>query len=129
TIVAASLAYVLTPDGYDKPIYCTVFLDEAFSNTAEAVSRRVLRVFKELHIHVNLITPYKNLNLARESSRSLLIAERDPELHESHLCEVTWEEIDRRIAEQKQSALLSEAESLGVDVPELTENTMGPIAE
>ena len=47
TIVAASLAYVLTPDGYDRPIYCTVFLDEAFSNTAEAVSRRVLRVFKE----------------------------------------------------------------------------------
>lgn len=37
TIVAASLAYVLTPDGHDKPIYCTVFLDEAFSNTAEAV--------------------------------------------------------------------------------------------
>ena len=104
TIVAASLAYVLTPDGYDKPIYCTVFLDEAFSNTAEAVSRRVLRVFKELHIHVNLITPYKNLNLARESARSLLIAERDAELHESHLCEVTWEEIDRRMAEQKQLA-------------------------
>ncbi len=105
TIVAASLAYVLTPDGYDKPIYCTVFLDEAFSNTAEAVSRRVLRVFKELHIHVNLITPYKNLNLARESAKSLLIAERDPERHESHLCEVTWEEIDRRMAEQKRSAM------------------------
>ncbi|WP_018414499.1 ATP-binding protein [Teredinibacter turnerae] len=108
TIVAASLAYVLTPDGYDRPIYCTVFLDEAFSNTAEAVSRRVLRVFKELHIHVNLITPYKNLNLARESARSLLIAERDPALHESHLCEVTWEEIDQRMAQQKQSAQLKE---------------------
>lgn len=107
-IVAASLAYVLTPDGYDRPIYCTVFLDEAFSNTAEAVSRRVLRVFKELHIHVNLITPYKNLNLARESARSLLIAERDPALHESHLCEVTWEEIDQRMAQQKQSAQLKE---------------------
>lgn len=108
TIVAASLAYVLTPDGYDRPIYCTVFLDEAFSNTAEAVSRRVLRVFKELHIHVNLITPYKNLNLARESARSLLIAERDPALHESHLCEVTWEEIDQRVAQQKQLAQLKE---------------------
>lgn len=107
-IVAASLAYVLTPDGYDRPIYCTVFLDEAFSNTAEAVSRRVLRVFKELHIHVNLITPYKNLNLARESARSLLIAERDPVLHESHLCEVTWEEIDQRMAQQKQLAQLKE---------------------
>ncbi len=122
TIVAASLAYVLTPDGYNKPIYCTVFLDEAFSNTAEASSRRVLRVFKELHIHVNLITPYKNLNLARESARSLLIAERDPELHESHLCEVTWEEIDKRMAEKKQSALLNEAALLGVEVPGLARN-------
>jgi len=116
TIVAASLAYVLTPDGYDRPVYCTVFLDEAFSNTAEAVSRRVLRVFKELHIHVNLITPYKNLNLARESARSLLIAERDQENHESHLCEVTWEEIDRRLAEQRQRKAMQDAVALGVVV-------------
>lgn len=100
TIVAASLAYVLTPDGYDRPVYSTVFLDEAFSNTAEAVSRRVLRIFKELHIHVNLITPYKNLNLARESARSLIIAERDPASHESRLCEVTWEDIDQRLRQQ-----------------------------
>ncbi len=110
TIVAASLAYVLTPDGADRPVYCTVFLDEAFSNTAESVSRRVLRVFKELNIHVNLITPYKNLNLARESARSLLIAERNRELHESHLCEVTWEEIDQRMAQQDSNLLKQVAE-------------------
>ncbi|MGL6160765.1 ATP-binding protein [Microbulbifer sp.] len=109
-IVAASLAYVLTPDGSDKPIYSTVFLDEAFSNTAEAVSRRVLRVFRELHIHVNLITPYKNLNLARESARALLIAERDADNHESQLCEVTWEEIDRRMEASSQRALNVETE-------------------
>ncbi len=116
TIVAASLAYVLTPEGFDRPVYSTVFLDEAFSNTAEAVSRRVLRVFKELHIHVNLITPYKNLNLARESARSLLIAERDSELHESRLCEVTWEEIDRRMISMKQASLKGDAESLGMEL-------------
>ncbi len=116
TIVAASLAYVLTPDGYDRPVYSTVFLDEAFSNTAEAVSRRVLRVFKELHIHVNLITPYKNLNLARESARSLLIAERDQEKHESHLCEVTWEEIDRRLKEERERKTKIEAQALGVEI-------------
>lgn len=103
TIVAASLAYVLTPDGSDRPIYASVFLDEAFSNTAEAVSRRVLRVFRELNIHVNLITPFKNLNLARESARSLLIAERNQDLHESRLCQVTWEEIDQRLAERAAS--------------------------
>ncbi|QIL90454.1 AAA family ATPase [Microbulbifer sp. SH-1] len=109
-IVAASLAYVLTPDGSDKPIYSTVFLDEAFSNTAEAVSRRVLRVFRELHIHVNLITPYKNLNLARESARALLIAERNADTHESQLCEVTWEEIDQRMQTAAQRSLAAEAE-------------------
>ncbi|WP_445495763.1 ATP-binding protein [Photorhabdus sp. SF281] len=119
TIVAASLAYVLTPVGYDRPVYCTVFLDEAFSNTAETVSRRVLRVFRELHIHVNLITPYKNLNLARESARSLLIAERDQENHDSHLCEVTWEEIDRRIGEEKEKTLAAEASGLGIELEKL----------
>lgn len=114
TIVAASLAYVLTPDGYDKPIYCTVFLDEAFSNTAETVSRRVLRVFKALNIHVNLITPFKNLNLARESARALLIAERDPIMHESRLCEVTWQEMDDIIIKRREASVKNEAEALGV---------------
>lgn len=98
-IVAASLAYVLTPDGCSHPIYSTVFLDEAFSNTAEKVSRRVLKVFKELNLHLNLITPYKNLNIARETAGSLIIAERDAEQHESRLTEVTWAVIDKRRAD------------------------------
>jgi uncharacterized protein YPO0396 len=116
TVVAASLAYVLTPDGADEPIYCTVFLDEAFSNTAEAVSRRVLRVFRELQIHVNLITPFKNLNLARESARSLLIAERDQQRHESRLCQVTWEEIDEQLARRATSRPEAAAALAGVDL-------------
>lgn len=116
TIVAASLAYALTPDGYDKPVYCTVFLDEAFSNTAESVSRRVLRVFKALHIHVNLITPYKNLNLARETARSLLIAERNQQTHESSLSEVTWEEIDAQRELIKNSEIMKQAKSLGIEI-------------
>ena len=114
TIVAASLAYVLTPDGADVPIYCTVFLDEAFSNTAEAVSRRVLRVFRELHLHVNLVTPFKNLNLARESARSLLIVERNQDRHESLLSQVTWEEIDQRLAARaKRNAAAGNVELVG----------------
>nr|WP_320190451.1 ATP-binding protein [uncultured Desulfobacter sp.] len=117
TIVAASLAYVLTPDGFDRPVYCTVFLDEAFSNTAEAVSKRVLRVFRELHVHVNLITPYKNLNLAREFARSLIIVERDQENHDSRFCEVTWEEIDR-MNEEKSRKLVLDAEDLGIELHE-----------
>ena len=116
TIVAASLAYVLTPDGADRPVYSTVFLDEAFSNTAEMVSRRVLRVFRELGLHVNLITPYKNLNLARESARSLLIAERDAERHDSRLSEVTWERIDERLATARGERAAERARALGIEL-------------
>ncbi|OYQ80557.1 hypothetical protein B9T19_04745 [Ignatzschineria sp. F8392] len=94
TIVAASLAYVLTPEGSEFPVYSTVFLDEAFSNTAETVSRRVLKVFKALQLHINLITPYKNITIARESASSLLIVERDNDQHESRILELTWEELD-----------------------------------
>ncbi len=92
-IVAASLAYALTPTGWDKPAYCSVFLDEAFSNTQEAVSRRVLKVFKELGLHINMITPYKNLNLALDAADSILLVRRDAEKHESTFTTVTWEEV------------------------------------
>lgn len=114
-IVAASLAYVLTPDGYNKPIYSTVFLDEAFSNTSESVSRRILNIFKDLKIHVNLITPYKNLNLARESAKTLLMVERDSEVHESRFSEMSWEEIDEKLARNKQKAR-DAAIDMGIDV-------------
>lgn len=116
TIVAASLAYVLTPDGSDRPIYSTVFLDEAFSNTAEAVSRRVLRVFNELKIHVNLITPFKNLNLARDFASSLLIAERDKDSHESRLSQVTWQQLNKILAEQKQAELRSSSADVDIQI-------------
>ena len=118
-IVAASLAYVLTPDGYDKPVYSTVFLDEAFSNTSEAVSRRVLKVFNELNLHINLITPYKNLNIARESASSLLIAERNADTHESRFLEMTWEEVDQHLEDLEKRKELKEAEGLGIEVEEV----------
>ncbi|GGZ99316.1 hypothetical protein DC083_09125 [Ignatzschineria ureiclastica] len=104
TIIAASLAYVLTPEGSEFPVYSTVFLDEAFSNTAETVSRRVLKVFKALQLHINLITPYKNITIARESASSLLIVERDNHQHESRILELTWEELDaqrRQLLQQR----------------------------
>lgn len=105
TIVAASLAYVLTPDGCDHPIYSTVILDEAFSNTSEERSRRVMRVFKELGLHLNLITPFKNLNLARECASSLIIAERSEEHHASRLSSITWQQLDEMIEQQRQQEL------------------------
>lgn len=100
TIVAASLAYVLTPKDEEYPVYATIFLDEAFSNAAEGVAARVIKVFKALKLHINLITPYKNLNVARDAARSLILAERNEKTHESRLQEVTWEVIDSYQAER-----------------------------
>ena len=51
-------------------------------------------------IHINLITPYKNLNLAREAANSLIICERNINEHESQLTEVTWQDYDRQRAQQ-----------------------------
>lgn len=115
TIVAASLAYVLTPDGHEQSVYCTVFLDEAFSNMAEAFARRILFVFKELNLHINLITPYTKLNIAREAARSLVIVEKDQNQHDSHLCEVTWEQIDRKLQAKKEKQM-AEAVNLGIEL-------------
>ena len=117
TIVAASLAYVLTPKDEEYPVYATVFLDEAFSNAAEGVAARVIKVFKALKLHVNLITPYKNLNVAREAARSLILTERKAETHESRLREISWEQIDEQQA-KRQRDLKQYAQSQGVQVYE-----------
>lgn len=93
-IVVVSFVYVLIFDGYDRLIYCMVFLDEVFFNIVEVVSCWVFWVFKELYIYVNLIIFYKNFNLVREFVWLLFIVECDLELYESYLCEVIWEEID-----------------------------------
>ncbi len=120
TVMAASLAYVLTPQNYEAPVYASVFLDEAFSNTSEVVSRRVLRIFKELKIHINLITPYKNIEVAREYARSLILMDKNNDTNESSISELTWEEFDNQLKENKELEL-QEAKNLGIEI--LDENT------
>ena len=116
SIVAAALAYVLTEQGGSRPSYCTVFLDEAFSNTSDGVARRVLGIFKQLGLHINLITPFKNIELARHAVSSAIIVEQDS-LGESHLAPISWEEIDRRTLDSgSDSEAVREAHRLGVQV-------------
>lgn len=112
SVVAASLAYVLTPDGCNNPAYSTVFLDEAFSNTSDAVSIRVLKIFKELKLHVNLITPFKNIDVARDYASSLIIISRNMDTHSSSISELTWEEYD----EQLDASREKELQALGISV-------------
>lgn len=117
TIVAASLAYVLTPKDEDVPVYATVFLDEAFSNAAEGVAARVIKVFKALQLHINLITPYKNLNVARKAARRLILTERNAATHESRLREIDWELLDEEQARHQQ-AIKEQALAAGIQFHE-----------
>lgn len=112
SVVAASLAYVLTPDGSNNPVYSTVFLDEAFSNTSDAVSIRVLKIFRELKLHVNLITPFKNIDVARDYASSLIIISRNMDSHASSISELSWKEYD----DQLNASRDKELESLGISV-------------
>jgi uncharacterized protein YPO0396 len=112
-IIAASLAYVLTPDGYSKPVYATVFLDEAFSKTAETLGSRVLNVFKELNLHVNMITPFKSINMAAKAVNSLILCKKDPDIHRTDLIQMSWEEYQKRQKDKKlRDAKYREAEQL-----------------
>lgn len=111
-VLAASLAYVLTPENAEYPIYSTVFLDEAFSNTSDKVSKRVLKIFKELKLHVNLITPFKNIELARDYASSLVIMEKDPNVHSSSMCELTWKEYDEQLDNIQHEELAAEGISI-----------------
>src|SRR5690606_25137631 len=115
-IVAASLAYVLTPDGSSHPVYCTVFLDAAFSNTAEAVSRRVLRAVRELKSPAHLSPPYNHINLTTAAAPPLFRAARDAERHESRLSQITWEELDHQQAARKAARQAKAAADLGIEV-------------
>ncbi|MGN0915104.1 MAG: ATP-binding protein, partial [Succinivibrio sp.] len=110
SVLAASLAYVLTPEDGEHPVYSTVFLDEAFSNTSENYSERVLKIFKELKLHINLITPFKNIELARNFAKSLVIMKRDGERHSSSMCELRWEEYDAQL----ENKIDSEMKALGI---------------
>ncbi|WP_274968262.1 ATP-binding protein [Succinimonas amylolytica] len=120
-VVAASLAYVLTPDNADVPSYCTVFLDEAFSNTSDRVSERVLRIFRELRLHINLITPFKNIDIARNYARSLLVMTRNEDTNESAVHELTWEEYEDQQRKRQEDAE-NQASSFGISATELSGN-------
>lgn len=115
SVVAASLAYVLTPEDEQAPVYSTVFLDEAFSNTSDSVSVRVLKIFKELNLHVNLITPFKNIDVARDYADSLIIMTRNMATHSSTISELTWKDYDSQLKHDEQE-LNDDVASLGIDV-------------
>lgn len=119
SIVAAALAYALTPAGGRRPTYCTVFLDEAFANTSDTVAKRVLAVFQKLGLHLNMITPFKNVQLVRHVVNSAVIVSVDGEMN-SDLSEATWEEIDRQRMRNDEN-LKAQARRLGVEVEDLGE--------
>ena len=58
------------------------------------MSERVLRIFRELKLHINLITPFKNIDIARNYARSLIVMTRNDETNDSCAHELTWEEYE-----------------------------------
>lgn len=126
-ILAASLAYVLTPDGTTKVGFSTIFLDEAFSNMSAAVIRRVIKVFKEMGLVLNIITPFKNMDIAKDAASSVLIADKDAIKHRSKLIQMSWEEAEKQLHQHlsrddapadQHSENKSSAEDYGITVDE-----------
>ena len=97
-ILAAALSYVLTPEGASQPAYRSVFLDEAFSNTSTVVAKRVAKVFAEMGLHLNIVTPYKNIEIAREACSSVVVAQKSPETKTSSVIVSNWKQIDKLVA-------------------------------
>lgn len=115
-ILAASLSYVLTPDGSDRVGFATVFLDEAFSNTSNIVARRVIAVFKKMGLILNIITPFKNMDIAKDAADTVLIAEKNAETDQSRLIQMSWEEAERQLSDRDDQT--NRAEALGITVSE-----------
>lgn len=95
-VLASTLAFALTPEGLSSPVFSTVFLDEAFSHTSDQVARRVVAIFKKLELHLNIITPFKSLDIAAEAVSSVTVVTRDEDRHESALTEFSWQEYQQQ---------------------------------
>lgn len=93
-IVAASLAYALTPSGGKAPRLSSVFLDEAFSRTSTSMIKSIIAVFKALKLHMNLITPYKELDTSEQATRAVVMVEHDKKSGLSGLKHITWAKFD-----------------------------------
>lgn len=126
-ILAASLAYVLTPDGSSKVGFSTVFLDEAFSNMSAVIIRRVIQVFKEMGLVLNIITPFKNMDIAKDAASSVLIADKDAGKNQSRLIQMSWEEAENQLHQHlsvnaihsnERSAQKNKPEEYGITIDE-----------
>lgn len=93
-VVAASLAYALTPSGGQAPRLSTVFLDEAFSRTSTSMIKSIIEVFRVLKLHMNLITPYKELDTSEQATRAVVMVEHDKRTGLSELKHITWDKFD-----------------------------------
>ena len=92
-ILAATLYYVLTPNGGTKPVFKSIFIDEAFSNTSEEKAREIARIFKDMGLQLNIASPYRSIDVAKESCASVIIANKDEDTQKSYIQSHTWEEL------------------------------------
>ena len=64
-VLTASLSYALCPSGASRPVFGTIVLDEAFSQSSQAVAGASSRALREFGLHALFVTPNKEVRLLR----------------------------------------------------------------
>lgn len=91
-ILTASLSYALCPDQANRPIYCTVVLDEAFSKSSPSAAGRIIEALQIFGLHPIFVTPNKEIGLLKRHTRKVICVQRQG--REASLVSISWEKLE-----------------------------------
>jgi uncharacterized protein YPO0396 len=97
-VLTASLSYALCPQDGDGPLFATIVLDEAFSRSSHAVASGIIRALHEFGLHPLFVTPYKELRLLRQHTRSAVLIHRKGA--RATMTSLDWEQIEAHARER-----------------------------
>ena len=84
-----------------QPLFGTVVLHEAFSNSSQAVAGRIISALREFGLHPLFVTPNKEMRLLRIHTRSAILVHRKG--MKATLTPMSWQELEN-IAHKKLKA-------------------------
>jgi uncharacterized protein YPO0396 len=91
-ILTASLSYALCPDQANRPIYCTVILDEAFSKSSASAASRIIEALRIFGLHPIFVTPNKEIGLLKRHTRKVICVQRPGK--EASMVSISWEKLE-----------------------------------
>ncbi|KZX85198.1 hypothetical protein A3715_17365 [Oleiphilus sp. HI0009] len=92
-IVAASLHYILKPEGFNQtPMLNCVFIDEAFSNLSSDNATRIVNAYKKMGLTLHLIAPPERLAAVEGAINSVLLFKKDTSTNSSGHARLSWQE-------------------------------------